>query len=114
MEGSADKEAPNGSRVNIGIYGNTVEASKGRTSAWIHAASLRFGGWVKGTSVLHWVANNFTNGETVSVEFSPNGGLGWSTLASGLPACAGVAVGFERLHMIAAGVDDIREVVTFY
>ena len=37
-----------------------------------------------------------------------------AALASGLPACAGVAVGFERLHMIAAGVDDIREVVTFY
>ena len=34
-------------------------------------------------------------------------------LLSGLPDCAGVAVGFERLLMIAAGKSDIRDVVTF-
>ena len=31
----------------------------------------------------------------------------------GLPACAGVAVGFDRLLMIGAGVDDIRDVQAF-
>ena len=31
----------------------------------------------------------------------------------GLPDCAGVALGFERLHMIEANVDDIRNVVSF-
>ena len=31
----------------------------------------------------------------------------------GLPDCAGVALGFERLHMIDANVDDIRNVVSF-
>ena len=36
-----------------------------------------------------------------------------AALACGLPPCAGVAVGFERLHMIAAASDDIRSVVTF-
>ena len=36
-----------------------------------------------------------------------------AALRSGLPQCAGVAVGFERLHMIAAGSKDIRSVVTF-
>ena len=36
-----------------------------------------------------------------------------AALESGLPACAGVAVGFERLLMIAAGTQDIRDVVTF-
>ncbi|MCK5326494.1 MAG: EF-P lysine aminoacylase GenX [Woeseiaceae bacterium] len=34
-------------------------------------------------------------------------------LEAGLPECAGVAVGFERLLMIATGNDDIRDVVTF-
>jgi len=36
-----------------------------------------------------------------------------AALESGLPSCAGVAVGLERLLMIAADRDDIRDVVTF-
>jgi len=36
-----------------------------------------------------------------------------AALQSGLPECAGVALGFERLHMIAEHTDDIRNVVTF-
>jgi lysyl-tRNA synthetase class 2 len=36
-----------------------------------------------------------------------------AALESGLPRCAGVAVGFERLQMIFDGSDDIRDVVTF-
>ncbi len=34
-------------------------------------------------------------------------------LRAGLPQCAGVALGFERLHMFIEDCDDIREVVTF-
>ena len=36
-----------------------------------------------------------------------------AALASGLPRCAGVALGFERLHMFAEGVSDIRQIVSF-
>ncbi len=36
-----------------------------------------------------------------------------AALGAGLGACAGVAVGLERLHMIIERTDDIRNVVTF-
>ena len=36
-----------------------------------------------------------------------------AALASGLPQCAGVALGFERLQMVAQSTDDIRDVITF-
>lgn len=34
-------------------------------------------------------------------------------LAAGLPQCAGVALGVERLQMVAESTDDIRDVITF-
>ena len=36
-----------------------------------------------------------------------------AALESGLPECAGVAMGFERLQMIHDKTDDIRDVITF-
>lgn len=36
-----------------------------------------------------------------------------AALKAGLPPCAGVALGAERLHMLAAGAPDIRDVITF-
>jgi lysyl-tRNA synthetase class 2 len=36
-----------------------------------------------------------------------------AALEAGLPECAGVAMGVERLHMVAANADDIRNLVSF-
>lgn len=36
-----------------------------------------------------------------------------AALEAGLPECSGVAVGFDRLVMLATGVDDIRRVMAF-
>lgn len=36
-----------------------------------------------------------------------------AALEAGLPACAGVAVGFDRLHMLNEAADDIRRTLSF-
>ena len=36
-----------------------------------------------------------------------------AALEAGLPACAGVSVGIERLHMVLDQAEDIRDVITF-
>ena len=36
-----------------------------------------------------------------------------AALDAGLPPCAGVAVGMERLHMVLDQAEDIRDVITF-
>jgi lysyl-tRNA synthetase class 2 len=36
-----------------------------------------------------------------------------AALEAGLPECAGVSVGIERLHMVLDQADDIRDVITF-
>ncbi len=36
-----------------------------------------------------------------------------AALESGLPACAGVSVGFDRVHMLNEGADDIRQALSF-
>lgn len=78
----------NGGRVNIGLYGGTVEASRGRATPWLHAASFEQGGWAKGTVTLAWVARNFTGGAPVKLEFSPDGGESWTNLNTNILASA--------------------------
>lgn len=87
-----NEPSPNGSRINIGLYGGTLEASKGVTAPWLLAASLRSGGSVSGTSSLHWVAANFTNGARVSVEYSRDGGDLWQAIATSVLASAETVV----------------------
>ncbi len=84
----ASEPVPNGNRLNIGLYGNTGEASKGRTNAWLYAAGPRDGGWLKGNGVFHWVAGGPATAHTVRIEYSPDGGVNWSTLTNGQAASA--------------------------
>lgn len=78
--------ADNGGRVDIGLYGNTGEASKGRTNAWLLAAVPREGGWMKGTGVFHWVAGRGATSQAVKVECSLDGGSTWTVLTNSVPA----------------------------
>ena len=36
-----------------------------------------------------------------------------AALSAGLPECAGVALGIERLHMVLDQTEDIRDVISF-
>jgi hypothetical protein len=79
-----NETAPNGGRVDIGLYGNTAEASFGRTNATLFAASLRDGGWTRGTSTLHWVAYAVTSTAMGRVDMSTDGGENWVVLTNAI------------------------------
>lgn len=84
---TASNEPSSGTpRVNIGMFGNTTEASKGPSTPRLYAASHAISGWVRGTSILHWVAGNLSTSETVVVEYSRDGGYTWSIISSGTAA----------------------------
>ena len=61
----------NGSRVNIGLYGNTTEASLSTTNPRLLAVSFNDGGIIDAlafpTVTLYWVHTGFTNGAVVDV-----------------------------------------------
>ncbi|MEM7394743.1 MAG: right-handed parallel beta-helix repeat-containing protein, partial [Verrucomicrobiota bacterium] len=49
--------------------------------------SLTEGGWVSNSAVvIHWVTYNVPGPETVHLEYSPDGGSSWSTIANGVTA----------------------------
>lgn len=84
---------PHGGRVNIGAYGNTEQASRGRVDPWLFAMTMNDGGVVKGTNVtLRWATGNLTNGATVTLRYSSDGGGSWITIAPGLDAASGAFV----------------------
>jgi hypothetical protein len=76
---------PNGRRVNIGLYGNTDQASKTPTNPALLAVSIRDGGTVQGTQKLYWVSHGMATDRTVSVQYSIDAGETWTNIASGVP-----------------------------
>jgi hypothetical protein len=86
----SEEQSPNGSRVNIGLYGNTGLASLSRTNAWLLTVSLNAGGTMRGTNDLHWVAGGSATGDLVTVQFSEDGGLTWTNIQENVPASDGV------------------------
>ncbi|HIE11712.1 MAG TPA: hypothetical protein EYP62_08865, partial [Kiritimatiellae bacterium] len=85
----SNEPPPNGSRMNIGIHGDTAEASKSRTNAWVFALSFNDGGTIAGTGGLYWIAGGFSNGATVRLEYSPDAGESWTTIVSSVAATNG-------------------------
>lgn len=81
-----NEPAPNGGRVNVGLYGGTAEASKSRTDPWLFAMSFNDGGNLMQTGRLEWVScTNFADG-TVNLQYSTNRGATWSNIATEVAA----------------------------
>jgi hypothetical protein len=78
----ANEPAPNGGRVNVGLYGNTVQASKSSGGYSLVPLTMSDGGSVQGTVQLYWAWNGFIGSETVIVQFSPDGGQTWMDIST--------------------------------
>lgn len=81
----ANEPPDNGGRRNIGMYGNTVQASKGDTNAYLYARTMNEFGLVVQASDPNWPwiwsAHMLGASDMVAVQFSDNNGERWETLA---------------------------------
>ena len=77
---------PNGNRVNMGAYGHTDEASMARLDKSLTAVTANDGGVLRGTNVtIRWLSSSTNLADTLSLEYSPDAGITWTTVVSGLP-----------------------------
>lgn len=88
--GFANEPAPNGGRVNLGRYGNTVEASKTPTNGLLTLVGFNDGGRATGTNVvLTWLARGSATTATITIAYSADGGATWTNLVTGVDAATG-------------------------
>lgn len=85
-DATALEVAPNGGRINQGAYGGIEQASTSRTNAWLLALNFNDGGVVRGTNELRWAHGNLDTTNTVTIQYSTNGGALWISTATGIPA----------------------------
>lgn len=88
----SNEPPPNGGRCNIGLYGNTPEASHSATSAWLQITELAYG---RPMTTIKW-AHYSTNAHTVRIEAYPKDLRQWVSVTSGVPASVGIAVLMQR------------------
>ena len=87
----ANEPTPNGGRANVGLYGNTKEASKSRTNAWIQILSFNDGGTLNAQSgsTIRWNAGSLPTGAKLTLWLSRDNGATWEQLKTGLSAASG-------------------------
>ena len=86
----ANEPAPNGARVNVGMYGNTAEASKSLTNAWLQVLTFNDGGTLNAQAgaAIRWNAGNMPAGAKLTLWLSRDGGMTWEALATGIDAAS--------------------------
>ena len=87
-DGPMEEPAMNGGRLNLGAYAGTSEASLSREDPWVLVVSMNRPGDNPAPVVLRWNAGNLDPASTVRLEFSPNRGDTWRTVADEVPAYA--------------------------
>ncbi|MBR3583291.1 MAG: right-handed parallel beta-helix repeat-containing protein [Kiritimatiellae bacterium] len=80
----AAETAPNGGRINVGLYGNTAQASRSPTNGTLTALTMSDGGTVRGEAVLYWAYNGFADNTRVNIKFSGDGGKTWQSITNGI------------------------------
>lgn len=85
----AQEPHPNGGLRNIGLYGDTSEASRSPTNARLLALTFNDGGVARGAEVLRWVACGAATSGTVRADYSTDAGTTWLPIATNIPASAG-------------------------
>jgi hypothetical protein len=86
-----NEPAPNGGRINIGVHGNTVEASKSRTDPWLYALTASPGGRIGGVTALEkifllvWGWGGMSGTNLVQLDYSFNNGATWTNIAVNVP-----------------------------
>jgi hypothetical protein len=91
--GWLDEPDPNGRKLNVGLYGGTVQASKTPQAGWLTPLTLVDGGSAAGDIELCWQAGGAATNDTVTIEFSYDNGVSWTnTIVSGWPATEGAYV----------------------
>ena len=80
----ANETEQNGGRINVGLYGNTAQASRSPTNGTLTALTMSDGGTVRGQATLYWAYNGFAGNTRVNVKFSGDGGKTWTNVAANI------------------------------
>jgi hypothetical protein len=75
-----NRAGTNGNRINVGLYGNTAEASKSSEEGALVPLTLSDGGTVRNTVELYWAWNGLEANEGIYVDFSADGGDTWTNI----------------------------------
>ena len=101
--------APNGARINLGADGGTAQASLTPPGRVLTILSPNGGEIWSGSRDILWNATGqgWAPGDTVTIEYSSDGGANWTVLASALPFDAGkitwdTTAGAFRRHLPGA------------
>lgn len=87
----ANEPVTNGGRINVGLYGNTVEASKSSGQGALTPLTMSDGGTIRGTVQLYWSFNGIPSNEILNITFSADAGGTWTNIASNVYADVGLS-----------------------